>query len=71
MENVWAILKERLDESVPVELEGRAAFIQRLKAAQQWANRTRADQLWRFSIDQKERADACLSATPKGGRIHW
>ena len=71
MENVWAILKEKLDETVPVRLETREAFVNRLKSAVSWCNRSRRDQLWSLTLDQKERAEACLSAQPKGGRINW
>ena len=71
IENVWAILKERLDETVPVQLESREDFVKRLKAAARWCNRARADQLWKLSTDQKERAEACLNSKPKGGRIKW
>lgn len=68
IENVWAVLKERLDETVPVQLESRADFVKRLKAAVLWANRSRAEQLWHLSTNQKERAADCLASTPPGGR---
>jgi len=71
MENVWAILKQRLDETVPKALESREDFVKRLKSAVQWANRARADQLWRLCTDQKERADECLKMNPPGGRTKF
>ena len=71
MENAWAILMERLDETVPVELETREDFVKRLKAAVQWANRSRSDQLRYLSANQKERASDCLATTPSGGRTKW
>ena len=71
IENAWAILKERLDETMPVRLEGRDAFVRRLNLAVAWANRHRADQLKYLSINQKERADDCLAQRPPGGRTKW
>ena len=71
IENAWAILKERLDETCPVELESREDFILRLKAAVRWANWHRADQLWYLSTNQKERADECLASKPPGARAQW
>jgi hypothetical protein len=71
IENVWFILKQRMDETMPVHLEARADFVKRLKAAVLWANRHRADQLWYLSTNQKERADDCLNTKPKGGRTKW
>ena len=71
IENAWKILKDRLDETVPVELERRDSFITRLNAAVRWMNRTRRDQLRYLSDNQKERADECLAKDPKGGRTQW
>ena len=71
IENVWAILKEHLDETQPVALEGRDAFIKRLFAAVKWANKHRADQLRKLSTNQKQRADECLAQKPPGGRTSW
>ena len=71
IENAWAILKERLDETVPVNLESREDFVKRLKAAVRWANKHRADQLWYLSTNQKKRADDCLAQEPPGGRTKW
>ena len=71
IENVWAILKERLDATVPVRLETRGDFIKRLKGAVAWANRYRSHQLWSLSTNQKERADDCLATKPAGGRTKW
>ena len=71
IENVWAILKERLDQTVPIALEGRDSFVKRLKAAVVWANRSRVDQLRYLSCNQKERAADCLRMKPPGGRTKW
>jgi hypothetical protein len=71
IENAWAILKERLDQTMPQNLEGREEFIVRLKAAVRWANTNRADQLWFLCNNQKERARECLAQKPPGGRTRW
>ena len=71
MENAWSILKERLDKTVPRDLETRDEFVRRLKAAVSWANQHRSEQLWYLSTNQKERAQACLDNSPPGGRTKW
>ena len=71
MYTVWAILKERLDETMPKKLEYRADFVKRLKAAVLWANTHRSEQLWYLSTNQKERAQDCLEQKPPGGRTKW
>jgi hypothetical protein len=71
IENAWAILKERLDETMPTTLEPRADFVKRLFSAVRWANQSRAAQLWHLSTNQKERAEACLAQKPPGGRTKW
>lgn len=71
IENAWGILRQRLDATQPVALESRADFINRLFNAVRWINRNRADQLWKWCTDQKERADACLAQKPPGGRTRW
>ena len=63
---VWGELKEVLNEKQPTYLEGRAEFIQRLKAAVKWMNKHRADRLWYPSTNQKERADECLASKLPG-----
>ena len=69
--HVWAILRERLDETCPVELEPRDQFVKRLRAAVRWANTHRSDQLWYLSTNQKERAEDCLRSNPPGSRTKW
>jgi len=71
IENVWAILKERLDQTVPVEVEDRESFIRRLKSAVLWANWHRSEQLRYLCYNQKERAADCLNMKPPGGRTKW
>lgn len=71
IENVWAISRERLDQTVPVEVEDRDSFIKRFRSAVLWANRHRREQLRYLSYNQKERAADCLSMEPRGGRTKW
>ena len=70
-ENAWRTVQQRLDETMPIQLEGRDAFIKRLRAAVQWVNNHKAQYLWRISTNQKERADECLATKPPGGRTTW
>jgi hypothetical protein len=71
IESVWKVLKDRLDETMPVQNEGRDAFVARLKLAVKWVNKHRSDQLWYLSTNQKERARDCLAQKPPGGRTKW
>ena len=71
IENAWAIVKERLDQTMPVQIEDRDDFIKRLKSAVLWANKNKAQQLWYLNTNQKERADQCLNAKPPGGRVKF
>ena len=71
IENAWKILRERLDQTHPVALESRDDFIKRLHATVRWANQHRKDQLWKYCVNQKERADDCLAQKLRGGRTQW
>ena len=71
IENAWGILRERLNETQPREIEGRHSFIKRLTAAVKWMSVQRKEQLWYSSTNQKERADECLAQKPPGGRTRW
>jgi hypothetical protein len=71
IENCWHMLRERLGETLPQGLEGRTAFIVRLKQAVLWLNRAKKDRLWYLSTNQKERCRDCLATKPPGGRTKW
>ena len=71
IENAWDILKRRLEETLPSELESRDRFITRLRAAVLWMNRNQSERLWKLSTNQKERADECLATKPPGGRTSF
>ena len=71
IENAWAILKDRLQETQPTHLETRDDFIKRLHIAVRWMSADRSKQLWKLSTNQKERAEDCLATEPPGGRTKW
>ena len=71
IENVWKTLKDRLNQTMPIHLEGREEFIQRLKSAVKWINQNKSEQLWMWSTNQKERANDCLNSKLPGGRTKW
>jgi len=71
IENCWKILRARLHETMPIGLEARAGFIERLEKAVQWMNRNKKQQMWHLSTNQKQRCRDCLSMKPKGGRTKW
>ena len=60
IENAWAHLRARLDETHPGGdvVESRSAFISRLRAAVVWVNRNCKSTLASLARNQKERADA-------------
>ena len=61
----------RLDETMPVALGSKAAFIKRFHAAAKWINKRKRERLWYLSTNQKERAHECLGQAPPGGRTSW
>ena len=69
IENVWHLLRQRLCETLPVELESRDDFVARLRNAVAWVNKNRRDELLHLSHNQKERANEVLKR--KGSRIKW
>ena len=71
LENVWKTLKDQLDEALPKHLETRDEFIARLHKAVSWVNRNRADQLWFYSTNQKQRARGGLATKSTGSRTGW
>lgn len=71
IENAWKILRDRLNETLPRGLETRDRFVVRLLAAVAWVNKHKKAELEYLSRNQKERADDCLQANPKGSRTKW
>ena len=60
MENVWALLRARLNDTKPARREGRAAFLVRLRSAVAWVNTTHRRALVALGSKRKERASTVL-----------
>jgi len=60
IENAWAFLRARLDETIPAgdEVEDRDAFIRRVRAAVAWINKNRKSAMASQARNQKARAQA-------------
>ena len=71
IENVWKLVRDRLDETLPQGLETRDRFVRRLRTAIAWVNKNKAAELEYLSRNQKERANDCLRMRPKGSRTKW
>ena len=71
IENAWAMLKDRVNETMPVGVEGRDRFTARLGEAVKWVNRNNAEELETLSRNQKRRARDCLESVPPGSRTKW
>ena len=69
IENAWNVVRERLDTTLPTEMESRDAFVARLRAAVAWVNEHRKEQLSKFCTNQKERAEEVLLR--HGGRTSF
>ena len=69
IENAWNIVRQRLDVTLPMDMESRDDFIARLRVAVNWVNTHRSEQLWQFCTNQKERADEVLLRD--GGRTSF
>ena len=69
IENAWKLVRERLMETEPVDLESRSAFLTRLRRCVDWVNTNRAGQLRYLCTNQKERAEEVLRL--KGARTSW
>ena len=69
IENAWALLRARLDDTFPDVLETREQFIVRLRAAVAWINKHKKEQLNEYARNQKIRADDVF--LHEGGRTQW
>lgn len=68
IETAWREVRARLDVTAPTEMEYRAPFVRRLRAAVVWVNKNRYDYLLHLCCNQKERCRDCQLATPPGSR---
>ena len=57
IENVWNLLKERLNDTMPVERESRDQFVIRVRRAVKWLNRNHSKTLRKLCNDQRDRAE--------------
>ena len=60
IENAWKLLRERLSETLPTELESREQFIPRLRNAVRWLNANKKDTLLELCTNQKRRCSEVL-----------
>ena len=56
IEGWWRVLRERLEQAAPEELETRDAFVARLRRTVNWLNEHRWEQGLKLCTNQKERA---------------
>ena len=71
IETAWREVRARLAETEPETMEGRDAFIRRLRRAVAWTNLHRADVFHHLCASAQERARAVLSAKPPGARTRF
>lgn len=69
VENAWAFLRARLDDTKPAQREKRAGFVVRLRRAVAWVNTTHRRALLTLEGNQKRRARDVLDN--KGHRTRW
>ena len=69
IENVWALLRARLDDTMPAATECRAAFVARLRAATAWVSRNHRDAMLHLAGNMKERARDVQECA--GHRTSW
>ena len=66
---MWALLRQRLDETAPEELESRGDFLKRLRRAVTWLNEVYKDKLQHLCWNQKDRARDVKKL--KGAKTKW
>ena len=71
IEGAWKLLRDRLFDTLPTEFESRDDSLPRLRNAIAWVNTNKKDELSYLSYSMKERAEALLSAKPKGSRTRF
>lgn len=69
IENIWGILRARLNETMPSEIEDRRAFVARLRATVRWLNWNRQKQMSYLAFNQKDRARDVIEL--EGNRTGW
>ena len=69
IENWWATLRKRLQQTEPVEVECRSDFLSRLRRTVNWLNENKWEEALALSTNQKKRADDILEL--EGARSKW
>ena len=69
IEHVWKLLRERLYETMPADLESREDFVKRLRNAANLLNKNHKDTMIGLGTNQHERANEVLAN--KGGRCKF
>ena len=69
IENAWARVRNRLDDTYPAAEEPRAQFTRKLHAAVAWVNKHKSEELALLHFNLKDRADDVLEQN--GGRTKW
>ena len=69
IEGWWRVLRDRLEQAAPEEVETREAFIARLRRTVSWLNVHRWEQGLRLCTNKKERAADVILL--KGAKTKW
>ena len=69
IENVWKMLRDRLDDTFPRARESRKEFVTRLRKAVTWLNVNKVDSMRKYASNMKERAAEVIAQS--GGRTQW
>ena len=69
IENWWKVLRDRLDDTAPEDMETRAEFLVRLRRSAQWLNEHRAEQCLHICTNQKARAKDVILLC--GAKTKW
>ena len=69
IEGFWNLLRIRLQDTAPANLESRGSFVTRLRRCVTWLNENKAEQVLRMCNNQKERAKAVKELD--GAKCAW
>ena len=69
IEGWWRVLRERLEETAPVDYETREAFIARLRRTVTWLNLNRNEDALKIATNQKARARDVVELG--GAKTRW
>ena len=69
IDGAWHLLRQRLEQTEPDEIEGRAEFLARLRRNVRWLNEHQAEALQEMRCNQKKRAADVLELN--GAKTEW